>query len=73
MERGISGGLARGLQEWRLCIKVSWEAELGTQSYGLEWLVGETGDRDAMGSCIKFTHPKWQFCWGRLRKQARPA
>lgn len=43
MEPSISGGPVRGLWEWRVCVKESWEMELGNQSRVIQGAVGQTG------------------------------
>lgn len=48
VEHGVFGGLVRGLYTWRVCIKKSWEVELGTHSHVMEGVVDEMGM--AMGS-----------------------
>lgn len=40
---GVFGGLVTGLHRWRVCIKESWEVELGTHSHMMEGVVDEMG------------------------------
>lgn len=43
--------------EWRVCIKESWEMELGNQSHVIQGALG-VRQEVAVGSCRKFMLPK---------------